>query len=60
MLDGLYDPDNTISKLFGIRTEVMGEIIWSIDQNYVKVFTKISYTHLVLNLNILKCVNVES
>ena len=28
LLDGLYDPDSPISKLFGIRTEVMGEIIW--------------------------------
>ena len=28
LLDGLYDPDSPISKLLGIRTEVMGEIIW--------------------------------
>merc|ERR1711971_1155296 len=28
LLDGLYDPDSPISKLFGIRTEVIGEIIW--------------------------------
>ena len=28
LLDGLYDPDSPISKLFGIRTEVLGEIIW--------------------------------
>ena len=28
LLDGLYDPDSPISKLLGVRTEVMGEIIW--------------------------------
>ena len=28
LLDSLYDPDSSISKLLGIRTEVMGEIIW--------------------------------
>ena len=28
LLDGLYDSDSPISKLFGIRTEVMGEIVW--------------------------------
>ena len=28
LLDGLYDPDSPISKLLGIRTEVVGEIIW--------------------------------
>jgi len=28
LLDGLYDPDSPISKLFGIRTEIIGEIIW--------------------------------
>ena len=26
--DGLYDPDSPISKLLGVHTEVMGEIIW--------------------------------
>jgi len=28
LLDGLYDPDSPISKLLGVRTEVVGEIIW--------------------------------
>ena len=28
LLDGLYDPDSPISKLLGVHTEVMGEIIW--------------------------------
>ena len=28
LLDGLYDPDSPLSKLLGVRTEVMGEIIW--------------------------------
>ena len=28
MLDGLYDPDSPISNLLGVRTEVVGEIIW--------------------------------
>ena len=28
LLDGLYDPDSPISNLLGVRTEVMGEIIW--------------------------------
>ena len=28
LLDGLYDPISPISKLLGIRTEVMGRIIW--------------------------------
>ena len=28
LLDGLYDSDSPISKLLGIRTEVVGEIIW--------------------------------
>jgi len=28
LLDGLYDSDSPISKLLGVRTEVMGEIIW--------------------------------
>merc|ERR1711971_672766 len=28
LLDGLYDPDSPISKLLGVRMEVMGEIIW--------------------------------
>ena len=33
LLDGLYDPDSPISKLFGIRTEVLGEIIWEMVVN---------------------------
>merc|ERR1712051_1127202 len=28
LLDGLYDPDSHISKLLGVRMEVVGEIIW--------------------------------
>ena len=28
LLDGLYDPDSPISKLLGVHTEVMGEIVW--------------------------------
>ena len=28
LLDGLYDPDSPISKLLGVRAEVVGEIIW--------------------------------
>jgi len=28
LLDGLYDSDSPISKLIGVHTEVMGEIIW--------------------------------
>ena len=28
LLEGLYDPDSPISKLLGVHTEVMGEIIW--------------------------------
>ena len=28
LLDGLYDPDSPISKLLGVHTEVLGEIIW--------------------------------
>jgi len=28
LLDGLYDPDSPISKLLGVRTEIMEEIIW--------------------------------
>ena len=28
LLDGLYDPDSPIYKLLGVRTEVVGEIIW--------------------------------
>ena len=33
LLDGLYDPNSPISKLVGIRREVVGEIIW---QNLVE------------------------
>ena len=28
LLDGLYDPNSSVSKLLGVRTEVLGEIIW--------------------------------
>ena len=28
LLDGLYDPDSPICQLHGVRTDVMGEIIW--------------------------------
>ena len=28
LLDGLFDPDSPISKLLGVHTEVLGEIIW--------------------------------
>ena len=28
LLDGLYDHDSPISKLLGVRAEVVGEIIW--------------------------------
>ena len=28
LLDGLYDTDSLISKLLGVRTEIVGEIIW--------------------------------
>jgi len=28
LLEGLYDPDSPISKLLGVRTEIVGEIIW--------------------------------
>ena len=28
LLDGLYDPDSPLSNLLGVRTEVVGEIIW--------------------------------
>ena len=28
LLDSLYDPDSPFSKLLGVRTEVVGEIIW--------------------------------
>ena len=28
LLDGLYDSDSPLSNLLGIRTEVVGEIIW--------------------------------
>ena len=28
LLDGLYDQGSPISKLFAVRTEVLGEIIW--------------------------------
>jgi len=28
LLDGLYDPQSPLSNLLGVRTEVVGEIIW--------------------------------
>ena len=28
LLDGLYDSDSPLSNLLGVRTEVVGEIIW--------------------------------
>ena len=28
LLDGLYEPNSPISKLLGVRREVVGEIIW--------------------------------
>jgi len=28
LLNGLYDSNSPVSKLLGVRTEVMGEIIW--------------------------------
>ena len=28
LLDGLYDPNSPLSNLLGVRTEVVGEIIW--------------------------------
>ena len=28
LLDGLYDHDSPLSMLLGVRTEVVGEIIW--------------------------------
>ena len=28
LLDGLYDPHSPLSNLLGVRTEVVGEIIW--------------------------------
>ena len=27
-LDGLYDPHSPLSNLLGVRTKVVGEIIW--------------------------------
>ena len=30
LLDGLYDPDSPLSMLLGVRTNVMGEIIWQV------------------------------
>ena len=40
LLDGLYNPDSPISKLLGIRTEVMGEIIWQkLSENW-QIFPK--------------------
>ena len=31
LLDGLYDPDSPLFMLLGVRTEVVGEIIWKVD-----------------------------
>ena len=28
LLDGLYDPDCPLSMLLGVRTEIIGEIVW--------------------------------
>ena len=28
LLDGLYDPDSLLNMLLGVRTEVVGEIVW--------------------------------
>ena len=28
LLDGLYDPDCPLSMLRGVRTEIIGEIVW--------------------------------
>ena len=28
LLDGLYDPFSPLSNLLGVRTEIVGEIIW--------------------------------
>ena len=28
LLDGLYDPDCPLSMLLGVRTEIVGEIVW--------------------------------
>ena len=31
LLDGLYDPNSPLFMLLGVRTEVVGEIIWKVD-----------------------------
>ena len=31
LLDGLYDSDSPLFLLLGVRTEVVGEIIWKVD-----------------------------
>ena len=31
LLDGLYDSDSPLFMLLGVRTEVVGEIIWKVD-----------------------------
>ena len=35
LLDGLYDPHSPLSMLLGVRTEIMGEIIWQVCRQIV-------------------------
>ena len=37
LLDGLYDPDSPLSMLLGVRTEVVGEIIWQVDPSRLRI-----------------------
>ena len=37
LLDGLYDPDSPFSMLLGVRTEVVGEIIWQVDSTRLRI-----------------------
>ena len=34
LLDGLYDSDSPLFMLLGVRTEVVGEIIWKVDPTH--------------------------
>jgi len=44
LLDGLYDPHSPLSKLLGVRLEVLGEIIWKkmLDVCYWQVFPEVN------------------
>ena len=56
LLDGLYDPDSPISELLGVRTEVVGEIIWQKLVENWQIFPEHLRSPVVLPRRKIKCI----